>query len=294
MTAVKRKKRAARGHQPGCGVLNLRNCPLDLRQALKVEALRLGVTLEALCVGLLTSAMEQVLSDPERLAEASAEDRRVRAAGPSTLGAAGPKISNKGGALRGFGAAVATGSSEEIVAAAMGDPGLRGLPEGATCSGGAGRPEADHQETRQTGEEDPAPAQQGGAPTAGVGTDSHATGGSGGLGPRAGVNVAIPDHTQLGTYLGIERGPEPGLPAMPKEAFAFLEAVRETAEWASGVAPAVSGPSKIEQVIPKLIAHDNKTKEASHGVGSEDRPQVDAGHDSVRSGGQGVDRKSVV
>ena len=123
MTAVKRKKRAARGHQPGCGVLNLRNCPLDLRQALKVEALRLGVTLEALCVGYLGYALD-----------------RAKPTAPG-LGADGPKISNKGGgARRAHGAAVETGTSEEldrIVATAMGDPGLRGLPEGATCNGGA-------------------------------------------------------------------------------------------------------------------------------------------------------------
>ncbi len=110
---------------PEYAVLNLRKLPVEIKESLRDEAARLGTTMDALCALYLAEGLER------------AKRRRT----PSGLGADGPKISNtRDGAVLGFGAAVDRGTTEEIVAAAMGDPGLRGLPEGATCNAEEGAP----------------------------------------------------------------------------------------------------------------------------------------------------------
>ena len=40
---------------------------------------------------------------------------------------------------------------------------------------------------------------------------------------------------------------------MPEEAFKFLEATRAASQVLTGADPAVFGPSRVEQAIPKLI-----------------------------------------
>ena len=117
------------------GVLNLRNFPVPLRTALKVEAAKRSMTLEALCVWLLETDVEAML----------------RAETPTGLRSDGPRIGLQAAGTVAVGtkkfpiargcAVGPLGSTEEIKAAAVamaegGTPGLPEPPEEATCNVG--------------------------------------------------------------------------------------------------------------------------------------------------------------